>query len=78
MPSPILRMVHNRMISFSSRYRTYEDWLKAHPDDTTYKLRIARLHKRYPLASLNVLIGHHTADSAESSDWEYLPLSPGG
>ncbi len=45
-------------MQFSKDYRTFEDWLKAHPEQTAYNLRIIRSHSKYPNASLSQLRGH--------------------
>jgi hypothetical protein len=43
---------------FSSRYRTYENWLASQGKLSEYHARIARLHALYPNANLPQLRGH--------------------
>jgi hypothetical protein len=46
------------MVQFDKRYKTFEIWLKAHPEDTQYRRRIISLHEKYPGATLSQLRGH--------------------
>lgn len=43
---------------FSKDYRTFQDWLKAHPENTSYNRRIIGEHKKHPKANLSQLRGH--------------------
>ena len=43
---------------FSKDYRTFQDWLKAHPENTSYNRRIIGEHKKHPRANLSQLRGH--------------------
>ena len=45
-------------MQFSKDYRTFEDWLKAHPEQTAYNQRIIRGHSVFPKATLSQLRGH--------------------
>ena len=48
------------MRSFSSTYKTFNEWLIDQIADTDYKHRIVRLHNIYPNATLSQLRGHAT------------------
>ena len=43
---------------FSKDFPTFQDWLKAHPENTPYNRRIVSEHKKYPRATLSQLRGH--------------------
>lgn len=43
---------------FSTDFSTYQDWKKAHPEDTPYNRRINNAHKKYPNKTLKELRGH--------------------
>jgi hypothetical protein len=43
---------------FSSKFRTFEDWLAAQPSGGSYVARIVRTHARYPSARLGQLRRH--------------------
>lgn len=45
-------------MTFSPGYKTYEYWLSNFKGSESYKSRIARLHSKYPGASLSQLRGH--------------------
>jgi hypothetical protein len=45
-------------MSFSPRYKSYEEWLEHFRGSEAYKQRIIRLHSKYPNASLSQLRGH--------------------
>ncbi len=45
-------------MQFSKDYRTFEDWLKAHPEQKAYNQRIVRGHSVFPEATLSQLRGH--------------------
>jgi len=48
-------------MSFSPRYKTYEEWLQYFRGSESYKRRIIELHAIYPNASLSQLRGHPKA-----------------
>ena len=59
---------------FSTDFKTYNDWLKAHPESTPYNLRIARMHERYPNASLTQLRGHAFRGKRPVSELKERPI----
>lgn len=63
-----------RRSRFSPKYKTYEDWLKAHPESTPYNLRIIRAHERFPSASLSQLRGHASKGKRPISGLREIPI----
>lgn len=59
---------------FSQDYKTYEDWLKAHPKSTSYNLRIIKAHERFPNASLSQLRGHASRGKKPISKLKEIPI----
>lgn len=45
-------------MTFSPKYKSFENWLSNFKGSDTYKNRIIRLHSKYPNASLSQLRGH--------------------
>ena len=45
-------------MTFSPKYKSFEDWLSNFKGSDTYSNRIIRLHSKYPDASLSQLRGH--------------------
>ena len=45
-------------MSFSRKYKTFEEWLSRFKGTSAYKTRIIHAHKNYPRASLSQLRGH--------------------
>jgi len=60
--------------NFSTRYKTFDDFLKNFKGSDAYKNRIIRLHSKYPNASLSQLRGHHSAREREVSSLKERPL----
>ena len=59
---------------FSTDYKTFEDWLKAHSERTPYNLRIARAHERFSTASLTQLRGHASKGKRPVSELKKRPI----
>ena len=59
---------------FSPDYKTYNDWLKAHPESTPYNQRIIRTHERFPNASLSQLRGHASRGKRPVSQLKEIPI----
>lgn len=45
-------------MTFSPKYKTYNDWILSFKGSESYRKRIMRLHSKYPNASLSQLRGH--------------------
>jgi hypothetical protein len=60
--------------SFSSRYKTFNDFLKNFKGSYTYKQRIIRLHSKYPNASLSQLRGHPLKGERSLSKLKERPI----
>jgi hypothetical protein len=61
-------------MSFSPRYKSYEEWLKHFRGSEAYKQRIIRLHSKYPNASLSQLRGHPKAKEKIVSQLKEKPV----
>ena len=59
---------------FSPDYKTYDDWLKAHPEITPYNQRIIRTHERFPSASLSQLRGHASKGKRPVAKLNEIPI----
>jgi len=63
-----------RKNNFSTRYKTFEDFLKNFKGSDAYKNRIIRLHSKYPEASLSQLRGHPKAREKPISQLKETPV----
>ena len=63
-----------RKSNFSTKYRTFEDFVKNFKGSNTYKNRIIRLHSKYPEASLSQLRGHPKAREKPISQLKETPV----
>ena len=59
---------------FSIDYPAFEDWLKAHPEQIPYNLRIIRGHSTFPKASLSQLRGHAKGKQKPVSQLKSRPI----
>jgi hypothetical protein len=60
--------------NFSTRYKTFEEFLKKFSGSEAYKQRIIRLHSKYPNASLSQLRGHPKAREKTVSQLKEKPV----
>jgi len=60
--------------NFSTRYKTFEEFLKNFKGSDAYKNRIIRLHSKYPNASLSQLRGHPKARERVVSQLKEKPV----
>lgn len=61
-------------MKFSSKYETFEEWLKNFKGSSSYKQRIIKAHEKYPKASLSQLRGHARKKSKPVSKLKPLPV----
>ncbi|MCL4420574.1 MAG: hypothetical protein M1477_02670, partial [Candidatus Thermoplasmatota archaeon] len=61
-------------MTFSSKYKSYEDWLYNFNGSQAYKNRITRLHSKYPNASLSQLRGHASNGKKPVSELKPEPV----
>jgi hypothetical protein len=67
-------VVVGKKSNFSTRYKTFEEFLKNFKGSESYRQRIIRLHSKYPNASLSQLRGHPLKGERSISELKERPI----